>query len=63
MVQYYKNINRKTLEIEQPEGANWINVTPPFQENEIDKLSEAVSIPRDFLTDTLDIEERSRYEI
>ena len=63
MVQDYKNINRKTLEIEQPEGANWINVTPPFQENEIDKLSEAVSIPRDFLTDTLDIEERSRYEI
>ena len=63
MVQYYKNINRKTLEIEQPEGANWINVTPPFQENEIDKLSDAVNIPRDFLADTLDIEERSRYEI
>ncbi|MBL7717419.1 MAG: magnesium transporter CorA family protein [Flavipsychrobacter sp.] len=63
MVQYYKNINRKTLEIEQPEGANWINVTPPFQENEIDKLSEAAAIPRDFLADTLDIEERSRYEI
>ena len=63
MVQYYKNINRKTLEIEQPEGANWINVTPPFQENEIDKLSDALNISRDFLADTLDIEERSRYEI
>jgi len=63
MVQYYKNINRKTLEIEQPEGANWINVTPPFQENEIDKLSDALNISRDFLADTLDIEERSRYEV
>ncbi|XZF13713.1 magnesium transporter CorA family protein [Chitinophagaceae bacterium MMS25-I14] len=63
MVQYYKNINRQTLEIEQPEGANWINVTPPFQENEIDNLSNALSIPRDFLTDTLDIDERARYEI
>jgi magnesium transporter len=63
MVQYYKNINRKTLEIETPEGANWINVTPPFQENEIHKLSEALNISRDFLADTLDIEERSRYEI
>jgi magnesium transporter len=63
MVQYYKNINRKTLEIEQPEGANWINVTPPFQENEIVTLSDAAGIPRDFLADTLDIEERSRYEI
>lgn len=61
MLQYYKNINRQTIEIESPEGANWINVTPPFQENEIDNLSEALNIPRDFLTDTLDIEERARY--
>lgn len=63
MVQFYKNINRQTLEIEQPQGANWINVTPPFQESEIDNLSESLSIPRDFLTDTLDIEERARYEV
>ena len=62
MVQYYKNINRQTLEIAQAEGANWINVTPPFQENEIDNLSTSLNIPRDFLTDTLDIEERARYE-
>lgn len=62
MVQYFKNINRQTLEINKPEGANWINVTPPFQENEIDNLSRDLDIPRDFLTDTLDIEERARYE-
>jgi magnesium transporter len=63
MVQYFKNLNRQTLEIQQPEGANWINVTPPFQEKEIDNLSENLSIPRDLLTDTLDIEERARYEV
>jgi len=63
MVQYFKNINRETLEINQPEGANWINVTPPFQENEIENLSRFQNIPRDFLIDTLDIEERARYEI
>ncbi len=62
MVQYFKNINRQTQEITGPEGANWINVTPPFQENEINNLSTALSIPRDLLTDTLDIEERARYE-
>lgn len=62
MVQYFKNLNRQTLEIAQPEGANWINVTPPFQESDIDNLSNTLNIPRDFLTDTLDIEERSRYE-
>jgi magnesium transporter len=62
MVQYFKNINRQTLEVQGPEGANWINVTPPFQDNEIDNLSRVLSIPRDLLTDTLDIEERARYE-
>lgn len=62
MVQYYKNVNRETLEISQPDGANWINVTPPFQENEIDNLSRSLGIVRDFLIDTLDIEERARYE-
>lgn len=62
MVQYFKNVNRETLEITQPEGANWINVTPPFQENEIDNLSRSLGIVRDFLIDTLDIEERARYE-
>lgn len=63
MVQYFKNLNRQTLEVHGPDGANWINVTPPFQENEIDNLSQTLSIPRDLLTDTLDIEERARYEI
>jgi magnesium transporter len=62
MVQYYKNINRQTLEISTAEGANWINVVPPFQEKEIDNLATALNIPQDFLTDTLDIEERARYE-
>ncbi len=62
MVQYFKNINRQTSEIDHAEGANWINVTPPFQENEINQLSENLNIPRDLLTDTLDIEERARYE-
>jgi magnesium transporter len=63
MVQYFKNLNRQTLEIDQAEGANWINVTPPFQQIEADTLSKTLNIPPDFLTDTLDIEERSRYEI
>lgn len=62
MVQYFKNINRQTQEVPSSDGANWINVTPPFQENEINNLSETLNIPRDLLTDTLDIEERARYE-
>ncbi len=63
MIQFYKNLNRQTLEIEQAETANWINVSPPFQPKEIDDLSAKLAIPHDFLTDTLDIEERARYEL
>jgi magnesium transporter len=63
VIQSFKNLNRQTMEVEAPEGANWINVSPPFQAEEINNLSEKLRIPRDFLTDTLDIEERSRYEL
>ncbi len=62
MIQAYKNLNRQTLEVETPEGANWVNVSPPFAPGELDGLSKSLRIPRDFLNDTLDIEERSRYE-
>ena len=62
MIQSYKNLNQQTLEVDQPDGANWINVTPPFQQQEIDNLSKQLNIPMDLLTDTLDIEERARYE-
>lgn len=62
MIQSYKNLNHQTLEVAHPEGANWINVTPPFQQQEIDNLSKQLNIPIDFLSDTLDIEERARYE-
>lgn len=62
MIQYFKNINRETLEVQQADAANWVNVTPPFGENEIDTISSTFAIPRDLLTDTLDIEERARYE-
>jgi len=62
VVQYFKNINRETIEISQPDGANWINITPPFQDNEIKTISKSLNIQRDILIDSLDIEERARYE-
>jgi magnesium transporter len=46
-----------------PETANWINIKPPFSQKEFVGLATALDIPKDFLSDTLDIEERSRYEI
>jgi magnesium transporter len=62
MIQYFKNINHRTIEIEKPEDGSWINVLPPLKQEEFSELSEKLEIPIDFLTDSLDIDERSRFE-
>ena len=62
MIQYFKNINSKTVAIDQPENGSWINVLPPLKQEEFSELSSKLEIPLDFLTDSLDIDERSRFE-
>ena len=63
MIQYFKNVNQQTIAIDKPEQAVWVNVLPPLKQEEFSELSETMSIPVDFLKDSLDIDERSRYEI
>ncbi len=62
MIQYFKNIDQKTVEIDTPENGVWVNVLPPLKLEEFTELSNALDIPIDFLTDSLDIDERSRFE-
>lgn len=62
MIQYFKNIDQKTVEIDKPESGTWVNVLPPLKQEEFNELSEQLEIPLDFLTDSLDIDERSRFE-
>ncbi|MBN8877626.1 MAG: magnesium transporter CorA family protein [Sphingobacteriales bacterium] len=62
MIQYFKNINHKTVEIDKPEEGSWVNVLPPLKQEEFTELSDKLDIPIDFLTDSLDIDERSRFE-
>ncbi|MEO7766699.1 MAG: magnesium transporter CorA family protein [Ferruginibacter sp.] len=63
MIQYFKNINNQTVAIDKPEDDTWINVLPPLKQEEFTELSELLEIPIDFLKDSLDIDERSRYEL
>ncbi len=63
MIQYFKNIDNKTIAINKPENGSWVNVLPPLKQEEFSELSESLEIPIDFLKDSLDIDERSRYEI
>ncbi len=62
MIQYFKNINHTTIAIQKPENNSWVNVLPPLKQEEFSELSESLDIPLDFLTDSLDIDERSRFE-
>ena len=63
MIHYFKNIEHKTYEVNAPENDTWVNVVPPLKQEEFIQLSESLEIPLDFLSDSLDIDERSRYEI
>jgi magnesium transporter len=63
MIQYFKNIDQKTIAIDKHTDAVWVNVLPPLKQEEFNELSENMDIPIDFLKDSLDIDERSRYEI
>lgn len=62
MIQYFKNINHQTIAIAKPENGSWVNILPPLKQEEFSELSLSLDIPLDFLTDSLDIDERSRFE-
>ncbi|MCB9059870.1 MAG: magnesium transporter CorA family protein [Calditrichae bacterium] len=62
MIQFFKNIDHKTVAIERAEDGAWVNILPPLKQEEFSELSEGLDIPIDFLTDSLDIDERSRFE-
>jgi len=63
MIQFFKNVSNKTVEIEKPENGIWVNLMPPFKDEEFVYLSKSLEIPVEFLRDSLDIDERPRYEI
>lgn len=63
MIQYFTIDNHKTVEIKEPLNGSWVNILPPLKQEEFKELSDTLNIPLDFLTDSLDIDERSRYEL
>ncbi len=62
MTRYYHIEDGRLTELDKPVLSCWINVAPPFEPNELETLAEEFSVPLDFLTDSLDIDERARYE-
>jgi len=62
MIHSFKIEEQKTIAVDKPSAATWVNVLPPLKQEEFTELSSALDIPIDFLKDSLDIDERSRYE-
>jgi magnesium transporter len=62
MIKIYKKVNTPAVELERPEPDCWINIYPPFNKENLEKLSVELNIPDDFLMDSIDINEKSRYE-
>ena len=62
MISYYANHNGRLGLTEQAGPDTWIHLTPPFSPEELPEIAERYELPIDFLTDPLDIDERSRYE-
>ena len=62
MIRFLIKEKGQLKELERPETSCWINISPPFVQEELVQLAEELDIPLDFLLDSLDIDERSRYE-
>ena len=64
MVRYYtRSEEDKLKEVAQPTPGCWVNISPPFSQEELEETAQYFEIPLDFLTDSLDVDERPRYEI
>ncbi len=63
MINSFRIEEHKTVAVDKPAAGTWVNVLPPLKQEEFTELSNALDIPIDFLKDSLDIDERSRYEI
>ena len=62
MITYLKKQHGNLQQLSALETGCWINLYGPFNSEETHQLSEKLSIDIDFITDSLDIDERSRYE-
>ncbi|MEM6965756.1 MAG: magnesium transporter CorA family protein [Bacteroidota bacterium] len=62
MVKYYLKNNGRLEELETPQPGSWVNITPPFDQEELASIAKQFEVPLDFFTDSLDVDERSRYE-
>lgn len=62
MIRLHTKKDRELVAVDTIDQASWINLCPPFEHGELETFATEWDIPLDFITDSLDIDERSRYE-
>ena len=62
MVQYYSKEDGRIKELEAIQARCWINISPPFSQEELEETAQLLDIPLDFFLDSLDEDERPRHE-
>ena len=62
MVKYFLKKDGRIVELDALQTNCWVNISPPFNKEELTKIALEFDIPIDFLMDSLDVDERSRYE-
>ncbi|AFC22965.1 magnesium transporter CorA family protein [Saprospira grandis] len=62
MIRYYRLKDRKLQELPEMQAPCWVNISPPFNIASIEALAEELELDLDYLTDPLDIDERTRFE-
>ena len=62
MITYFAKEQGRVVELDGYRSRCWAHLCPPFAPGEIAAFAERYEIPVDFLSDSLDVDERSRYE-
>ncbi len=62
MMRYFQKKGATLEELATSQPGCWISLCPPYGPDELKHLAARLDVPSDFLTDSLDIDERSRYE-
>ncbi len=62
MIRFYKKEGNDLTLIPAPEKNCWVNIAPPFNMEELERLAKQLNAPYDYIIDCIDQYERSRYE-
>lgn len=62
MIQILKKDGTELIELKNVEKGCWVNIYPPFTTKALEEIAKNLDIPYDFLVDSLDRDEVSRYD-